>query len=457
MRTVQKRNNKGMAVLAVIMILLFGVSIVVFYLNRGVIFEQRISANQMRSTTAQEMAEAGIEWATGMLNTTDGIGVDCGTSAGARSFRQQYVLTNWGTSNPNPADVAPARNVLPGCKVGSGGSCSCPAVLASGSTIASLGSVVLPGFTVQFSWVDDSLSPNPYPKAVRVVSTGCTAQAGACEPNTRGNSDASTSISVVLQMMPALRAVPAGPLTCGTSCAIGSSAFKVVNQDVATGGMLINAGTTISASEKSLFTIPGQPTAGALVAGDPSLSSLAASDPTCSSSSMFGAFFGSDLQQYINSPETAVIDCNSASDCGTKVLAAYQANKRAFYFPSGLALNSSSAPFTDLGSATDGVTIVSPGDISINGNFSIYGMIFSNSANLDDLGTGNSNIYGAIATCGGFKSTGGGTVTYMPSALAGVQNSTARMVRVPGTWTDRCSLGTPLPATPTAATTINCN
>ena len=52
------RRQRGASALIVTMLLLFTSSIVVFYLNRGLIFEQKISANQLRSTTSSIKASA---------------------------------------------------------------------------------------------------------------------------------------------------------------------------------------------------------------------------------------------------------------------------------------------------------------------------------------------------------------------------------------------------------------
>lgn len=96
-------RQRGVGSLAIVMLLLLGISIAVFYLNRGLIFEQKTSANQMRSTQAREMAEAGIEWATGMLNTPYDITTDCSfLSTTNISFRRIYVLTAWGGNTPPP-------------------------------------------------------------------------------------------------------------------------------------------------------------------------------------------------------------------------------------------------------------------------------------------------------------------------------------------------------------------
>ena len=68
--------QRGVGTLTVTLLLMFAASIAVFHLNRGLIFEQRSSVNQGRSTAAFELAEAGIEWASGMLNSPLHIGTD---------------------------------------------------------------------------------------------------------------------------------------------------------------------------------------------------------------------------------------------------------------------------------------------------------------------------------------------------------------------------------------------
>ena len=86
--------------------------------------------------------------------------------------------------------------------------------------------------------------------------------------------------------------------------------------------------------------------------------------------------------------------------------------------------------------AGNGVNIVSPGDIDINGNIEIHGLIFSNSANFNDLGTGTADIYGAIVTCAAQRSNGNGTISYDSNALGGPGLRPGVMARVPGSWRD---------------------
>ena len=422
------KRQRGAATLLVTMVLLFSTSIIMLYLNRSILFEQKTSINQMRSSMALEMAEAGMEWATGMLNTAYDIDAGCDFLTTTNiSFRRKYVQTKWSDPTTPTTDMVPATTTYPGCKInGNTRTCSCPAVPTTGSATAALGTAIQPGFTAAFFATSD-------PEAVRIIVTGCTAQAGVCTPATTGNSDATATVSAILKLRPLLRAAPASPLTCGSTCGIGGS-FNLKNQDAATGGILANAGGSIAGNIAGP-SIPGQPAANALVMNDASLSALSSTDPTCSNSSMFSAYFGSTIEQYAASPMTkSVPNCDNANTCGGLVDTLYNAGWRSFYFPNGFARNNSSG---NLGTVSDPVTIVTPGSFDVNGNIDIYGMVFSNSSALNNLGTGASNISGALITCAGFSSNGNGTLEYNADVLKGVRRSTGSMVRVPGSWTDR--------------------
>ena len=436
-------NQRGAAALAVSMLLLFASSIVVFYLNRGLIFEQKTSANQLRSTAAFEVAEAGVEWATGMLNRPYDIDASCNLLATVNvSFLRRYIQTGY----PGNTGVAVTANTFPGCKVsGTTLSCGCPTPGVA-EQVANPGTALQSSFTVAFSAVNDPVTGTQDPTAVRVTSTGCTPQAGVCKPLTGGSaattgaSDANATVSVILKLLPTLRAAPSAALTCGTTCAVGGS-YDIFNFEVPSNGYIVNAGGAITQGNGTTYgTIPGQPVQNALIPNDPSLSALSSSDPTCTNSSMFNAYFGSTLAQYAASPEVKVIPgCNNASTCGALINTAYTVeNWRSFYFPDGMALDNS-APFSVLGAAVagQGVNLVSPGAININGNITINGLIFSNSSTFNDVGTGTSNINGAIISCAGYSNNGSGTLSYNSAALGGTGLRPGLMVRVPGSWRDQ--------------------
>jgi hypothetical protein len=436
--TAARAAQRGAGALAVMMLLLFSTSIVAFYLNRDVLFEQKVSASQVRATSAFEVAEAGIEWATGMLNSPYDINTSCGADPSTNaSFRDKYLLVGGAMT------VTPATTTFPGCKInGTALTCSCPALpAAGGESVASLGTTSQPGFTVSFEAV--SVNGAPDPQAVRVTSTGCTATTSACKPLTAGSAattgsgDAWAQVSVILKVRPLMRAAPAAALTCGTSCQLGGS-YNISNTDLGSNGMTINAGTAItSGGGVSVSTLPGQPVGTSQVANDTALSSIASADADCSDSSMFQAYFGTTLAEYISSPQVRSIPgCTDPGTCGALIQAAVEAGYTDLYFPDGLSLNNS-APFSTLGApgAGNGVNIISPSTIDINGNISIYGMVFSNSAVVNDVGTGTANIYGAMVTCAGYRNNGNGTLSYNPDALTGGAPR-GTLVRVPGSWRD---------------------
>lgn len=428
------RKQAGAATLVLTMLLLFITSLSMFYLNRGLIFEQKTSANQNRATTALEMAEAGIEWTTGMLNLPNDIDASCAPLGTAvQSFRKKYVQTMFNDPSAPTSDVIPATNVFPGCKVnGTTLTCNCPDVPAAGTTAtANLGADELPGFSVSFADVtlpDGSVDT----ESVQITSTGCTAQEGTCTPGSADDSDASSSISVILKVRPLLRAAPAAAVTCGTNCSLGGS-FDVVNTDAGTNGILVNAGGTAD-EPAEMTTVEGQPPENALVGDDASLAALASSDATCTDAAIFNAYFGTTLAQYENAPTTKTVTCSSPSDCGNKTVDAYNEGWRSFYFDQGVEFNNAS--FTQLGSAVDPVTIVTAADIRFNGNIEIYGLVFSNNADADATGTGTADIHGALVSCAEFSATGNGLVQYDPKALKNVRRGTGLMVRVPGSWKD---------------------
>ena len=432
--------QSGAATLLMTVGLLLGMSLTLLYLNRSLVIEQQSATNQMRSALALEMAEAGLEWATGMLNTAQRTDSQCALASGPTvSFRRQYLQTNWGQDTSDATEVAPASTSYPGCKSdGNTWICTCPDPSGSGTAPTSPDSPQLPGFTV-------SLLPTSDPEAVRVIATGCTAQTGACTPSNSPASDANATVSAILKLRRLPRALPAAALTCGGSCTVGGG-YTLFNQDLGSGGFLIDAGGAVNLSNAAaLVSIPGQPGATAILSRDSALSALSISDTDCSQSTVFASFFGSTLAQYARAPMTKTIaDCGAAHSCGALVDAAYAEGWRAFYFPDGFVRNSTGS---NLGSVNDPVTLVSSAGFNLDGNFTIYGLLFNNSATETDLGSGSVQVRGAWVACADHSSNGTGTLTFDASILQTLQRSTAPLVRVPGSWTDRCRAGKESPPT----------
>ena len=426
--TLHRPIARGLGVLTIVLMLLLTAAIGLLYLNRGLLFEHKTASNLTQSTLAMETAEAGIEWATGMLNSPYDIGANCSFLTTTNlSFRKRYVLTKFNDASSPTTDVVAATNVFPGCKLTAAGrSCDCPAAPAAGSTVASLGAAASPSFTVAFQDVAGT------PEAVLLTVYACSAQSASCSSTNFAAAEGNARVAVIVKLRPTLRAVPSSPLTCGSSCTVGGS-YNIINTDVNTNGILINAGTSISTSNgTSLSTLPGQPTGNAQIGSDSSLAALSSTDPTCTNSQMFNAYFGSTIAQYQSSPSTKSISCGSAADCSSQLTTAYNDGWRAFYFATDLHLSGNNV----FGSQVDPITIVTPNAINVNGNTTLWGLVFSNSANWNDLGTGSATIHGAQISCAGYNNNGNGTLQYDPTALNNARRLTGTLVRVAGSWRD---------------------
>ncbi|MBI3157083.1 MAG: pilus assembly PilX N-terminal domain-containing protein [Burkholderiales bacterium] len=429
-----RRRQRGAGALGVTVLLLLTMSVVALYLNRGLLFEQRTSANQLRATQAFEAAEAGIEWATGMLNAPQAVDAACTLSAASASgsFRRRYLLTDATTT-----DFAIATTVLPGCKVDGGvlTACSCPAVPGSGTAVAALGAAQQPGFTVRFETVvTDPATGATDHEAVRVVAWGCAAQAGACTAASAAdpNADGVATVSTIVKLAPALRAAPATPLTCGLNCNLSGS-YNIVNLDPLTNGMLVNAGETVTqGGGVTLTTLPGMPAQNSIVATDDTLKNVASADADCSNSGIFQQYFGAPIEEYASSPSTKKLSCGSSADCTSKLLDAYDDGWRSFFFESDVQL----AGNHTLGSTLEPVILVTENNLKITGTWEITGLIFSNNSEWDNLGTGSSKLNGAQLSCANYKNNGNGTITYDPDALRNARRMSATLVRVPGSWRD---------------------
>jgi Tfp pilus assembly protein PilX len=435
-----RRRQQGVATLTVALLLLFVASLATLYVNRGVLVEQRSSAVQMQSSQTLEAAEAAVEWATGMLNSTYFIGPDCKpTTVGTdkRTFRERYALTKAHDAASPTTDVFPST-LNPGCKVdpATGAlTCNCP---TNGE--AALGSAEQPGFTLAFEAVPDPSNPAVnLADAIKVTAWACAAQSGACKPYDAVKKDGYDTaeghqrVTAMLKMGPAPR-IPSAPLTCGTSCLVSGS-FNIINKDVATNGVLINAGTTITVqggAEKGLESLEGQPVANAQIANDQSLLNLSSKDPTCDKSAMFMAYFSMSIEQFRDATTTTRISCSSAADCKSKLDKAIAEGDTSFYFDTDLQLSGNNT----YGTRMRPITIVTPNAIKINGDNTFYGLIFSNSADWNDIGTGSATIYGAQVTCAAYNTNGNGTLEYDAEALKNTRRTNAPLVRVPGSWRD---------------------
>ena len=82
---------RGMATLTLVMVLFFVLAMVAAYANRNLIFEQRISINNLRTTSATTAAEGGLDWAIAMLNGGLSNASCVADAASTSTYRSRYL------------------------------------------------------------------------------------------------------------------------------------------------------------------------------------------------------------------------------------------------------------------------------------------------------------------------------------------------------------------------------
>jgi len=425
-------QQRGVGTLVISLILLISMTLVAFFANKSLLFEQKTSANQMRSTKAFEAAEAGIEWATAMLNNVQFINTSC-TTAGTntQSFRSKYLPYSAGSG------FAPVSTAFPGCSMSDASGtpmldCGCP---ASGTSLASSTN---PTFTVEFKPVNSTTLPDATPdeESVLVTAYGCTSAVAPCVPHLLAPTvaDAFQSVSVILKLRPALRSVPGAAVTTGGSLQLTSAASSVSNTDSGSNGTLVNAGGGINSVAvagcpgsfkdfQTTSTLPGTPWQNAMIANDASLSTLK-DNPDA----MFQSYFGTTINQFRADTST-----KNLTSCGTvenDYVAAFNQGYRAFYTTCYFQTNN------DLGTAASPIIFVTTDGLKFNGGADIYGLVYGDQATWDEVGVGNGSINGALIVRGDYCANANADYNYRGDLLKNIRGLTGTMARVPGSWKD---------------------
>ncbi len=415
------RAQRGAAALIVTMVLFFAMLLVAAFANRNLVFEQRTSANQYRSTQAFEAAEAGLEWALAQLNSPARVGADCLASpdAAAPTFRERFLSRQTGASGfsgttwNNGALAAPLQ---PSCvRTDAGWTCSCP---AQGHPNLALPATpgLHPAFTLQFV-------AGGKPGIVKVVSRGCTSLAGACAPGTTSAADASARVEVALGLLPALGTPPAAPLTArgrvNTAAALG-----VHNPDAASGGLALHAGGGIVAPQIRVTPPAGASIADAWVGNDTALGVL-------TPDRFFSAWFGLDKAGWKNQPMVRTLNCSG--NCGGALVEAVQAagGTPMVWVAGDLVLDGPVA----LGSPLQPVVLVVEGAAQFNGAVRVHGVVYSASLSWNNTATG-ALLRGALITEGDVQGNGAPDLFYDAAVLAALKGSGGSFARVAGSWRD---------------------
>lgn len=430
------RRQRGVAALGVALLLLFGMTIIAFFANRNMIFEQRTSANQYRSTRAFEMAEAGLEWAVSKLNEEGAVNANCVAGAGTgQSYADRYLPVTSAGFTFVSGNVYRAA-----CRISAAGAvnCTCPAAAATPSV--ALGANDEPRFVIE-------LQAGPTPWSTRITSRGCT-NAGAYCYDGAGSPDGAAVVTAVYAMRPALPGAPGAGLVTGSAAVTGGN-MTVINKDPTSNGITINSGSVVNLDGATdVVTIDGAPPRSSVLDNDPSLRDLTNADVT--GELFFRSFFNEGFSQFQSNSRTWFItsgscgsnprctSCASDNACGQAVTDAWNNNYERFWSDTDISLNTSNG--STFGSASRPLSIATSANLDFRGNMTAYGLFYSATATADENyvvpGTGNALIYGALVVRGSFEKGSGSLRLVYDANLFSPERSRGTMVRVPGSWRD---------------------
>ncbi len=399
-------RTQGVATLGLIVVWLVAASLVVLYANRVLIFEQRASANQVRSAQALEAAEAGIEWALALLSHPGPVDSQCRPTdaAGARTLRARLIQVDASTGR---VSAGPAQT---GCSRASGGQwqCSCP---DSGSPAWPPGAVAANTFSLR-------VEAGQRAGSFGLVATGCTHAAGPCAP---GMADAQAQVGIVVASLPLLAHPPSAPLMAGGSVELGAGTM-VSNAEAATGGVTAAAGGTVTRDPAAqLVSLPGRPGAASIVAEDASLQDVP----------LFTRVMGLAPATYRDLPGVKVLGCGSA--CRSQDISAAWANGRqpVLWVDGGLDLDAD----LPLGSAEAPLLLIVDGPLRLTGAQEPRGVVIARSVAWTHAGGGIARLRGALLAQEDVALSGGAQVMFDADVLQRLTRL-GTFVRVPGAWHD---------------------
>ncbi len=446
------RAQQGAATLVVVMVLFFIISLVAAYTSRNLIFEQRTSANQYRSTQALEAADAGLEWAVSMLNfgliDTACVGL---TALPGTSFRQRYLELDKTSGKYLPLLDASGAPLTAACvNTLAGWTCSCPGATGAPALTPPDATKVWPAFLVRFSpagAVGAATVPTQ-PGAVRIEVVGCTRADLTASASERCLSfDSRGALNegrVFASTLVALTGNPAGlptaALTARGSVDVGGAALGAHNTAPSGLGITIHAGGAITPAGLDLRTAPGTPATTSFIENDPSFTTslvpITGTSPFTTAERMFATVFNMRPETYRTQQAAVQLTCPTSGCTAAAVKSAIDLNPGRPLWLSGDLIGDSTG---SIGSVDEPVAIVVNGNLQFTtGGVTIHGLVYTRTSTWAVSGTGQ--VRGAVVAEGDVgvtgTPTGAPTIVYDADVLRTLRYFSGTFVRVPGSWKD---------------------
>jgi Tfp pilus assembly protein PilX len=455
MRRLQRplpRKQRGVGALVVVMVLFFIMSMVAAYSSRNMIFEQRTSANNARSTQAFEAAEAGLEWAIAMLNggrVTD----QCTDSANVAldNFRDRHLSMDAdGVIVPKKwLDAGAETDFHPSCTFnGNAWDCSCPG--NAGPALAAPAGTA-PTFRITFEAVPAALPHEP--DLIRVYAQGCSGFGTPCVAGAANRADAVADVTAVLGLAQPLTQTPAAALTVRGNLT-ANEGLRVANIDPSTNGVTINAGGLVNLENHVLSTIAGSPSEDSVAYPDSALADLGTLGGLKPGERMFLAAFAMPPAAYRAQPAVMKMTCGAGGGGCAEPLqaAAVQFAGRVIWVDGDLTIEDG-ADIT-LGIPTKPVLLIVSGNLNIGdgSTFTLNGVLYTRGASWTTGAAADVLVRGAVVAegldspgpdDGSFTITGAPAIVFDTEVINHLKKAQLRnvmdfgsFVRVPGSWRD---------------------
>ncbi len=419
-----RKRQSGVATLIIVMSLFFVVSLVAAYASRNLIFEQRTSANQYRSTQAFEAAESGAEWALAMLNAgrLDAACVPTNNAA-FNSLRERLLVINPDTGVYRPATwidpFGATANFRPTCvRNGANWSCSCP---TAGAPVlaAPAGDVAAPAFRLR-------VEGGGQPGTLRIVSIGCTSLNEDCLERQRTVAgDAVASVIVSATLAQALPTAPPAPVTVRGDLVLGAATWHIANADAATNGITVNTGGNFTFDPASVVfdSVPGSPGGNSIVDNDASLSGLTAER-------MFVSFFGVKPSTFKRQPAVVQYVCGGGCSAGLAEIVERNPG-RPIWVTGDLTLDADVV----IGAPNAPVLLIVEGDVALaTAGVRVHGIVYTQATTAAVSGAGV--IEGAFIAQGHVNGASDLKLVFDAAAVSRLRQTFGSIVRLPGGWRD---------------------
>lgn len=446
-------RQRGAATLIIVMVLFFIVALTAAYTSRNMIFEQKTSANQYRSTQAFEAAEAGLEWALTMLASGRLDDATCLAAAPLTtppaatvltSFTQRYLTLDAADGTVRATNPARSGKLLPTCVfTGSAWTCNCPPTMLDPATTPESGYTgPQPAFRVRLLAYDpanpaSTLNPPNEPGLVRIEAMGCTRYDEGCLNfgTTALSGEGVAVVSTLVALRNGLAMPPTAAITArGTVTRDPTTATIAVSNTVEGGsGITAQTGAALSAASRASLiatSVPGTPGSLSLIESD---TALAALTTTVHPDRMFAAVFGMRRLAYRQQP--GLREC--ADPCNAASVNALLANNphRAIWVAGDLTVDG------NIGNANDPAVLVVEGEVKVTGGGgTLVGVVFLSDDDAEiDADTGAAlTLQGALVAERDLEVSGGGSVSvqYDATTLARLRSTYGSFVRLPGGWHD---------------------